>query len=142
MRRTFLADMGMGFAGLAMASMLHRDGIVRVDIGCGFDVGRHRLPFLLNGERRDRRDRSIEPRGLLDALPIRGHRLRRELGLCVSDAIPPSRATEVVRATLAFCIHNVSISRSYRYPRYPRNDSFDGDDVPLHLWPRRHCGSN
>jgi Protein of unknown function (DUF1501) len=27
MRRTFLADMGMGFAGLAMASMLHRDGI-------------------------------------------------------------------------------------------------------------------
>ena len=26
-RRTFLADMGMGFAGLAMASMLHRDGI-------------------------------------------------------------------------------------------------------------------
>ena len=39
-------------------------------------------------------------RGLLDALPIRGHRLRRELGLCVSDAIPPSRATEVVRATL------------------------------------------
>lgn len=27
MRRTFLADIGMGFAGLAMASMLHRDGI-------------------------------------------------------------------------------------------------------------------
>src|SRR5205814_7703385 len=28
-RRTFLADLGMGFAGLALGSMLHRDGIVR-----------------------------------------------------------------------------------------------------------------
>jgi Protein of unknown function (DUF1501) len=27
MRRTFLADMGMGFAGMAVASMLHRDGL-------------------------------------------------------------------------------------------------------------------
>lgn len=28
-RRTFLADMGMGFAGLALGAMLHRDGVVR-----------------------------------------------------------------------------------------------------------------
>jgi hypothetical protein len=30
-RRTFLADMGMGFTGLALSSMLHRDGIVHAD---------------------------------------------------------------------------------------------------------------
>ena len=28
-RRTFLADLGMGFVGLALGAMLHRDGIVR-----------------------------------------------------------------------------------------------------------------
>src|SRR5687768_8213300 len=28
-RRTFLADMGLGFTGLALGSMLHGDGIVR-----------------------------------------------------------------------------------------------------------------
>src|SRR5437879_4696001 len=28
-RRTFLADMGMGFVGLALGAMLHRDGVVR-----------------------------------------------------------------------------------------------------------------
>src|SRR5437773_8419498 len=28
-RRTFLADFGMGFAGLALGAMLHRDGVVR-----------------------------------------------------------------------------------------------------------------
>src|SRR5436190_17728370 len=28
-RRTFLADFGMGFAGLALGAMLHRDGIAR-----------------------------------------------------------------------------------------------------------------
>src|SRR3954471_9330956 len=30
-RRTFLADMGMGFTGLVLGSMLHRDGVVRAD---------------------------------------------------------------------------------------------------------------
>src|SRR4051812_40898385 len=30
-RRTFLSDMGMGFTGLVLGSMLHRDGIVRAD---------------------------------------------------------------------------------------------------------------
>jgi hypothetical protein len=30
-RRTFLADFGMGFTGLALGAMLHRDGIVRAD---------------------------------------------------------------------------------------------------------------
>ena len=28
-RRAFLADMGMGFTGLALAALLHQDGIVR-----------------------------------------------------------------------------------------------------------------
>src|SRR5579884_3120285 len=28
-RRTFLADMGLGFTGLALGAMLHRDGIAR-----------------------------------------------------------------------------------------------------------------
>src|SRR2546421_6861250 len=30
-RRTFLADLGMGFTGLALGAMLHRVGIVRAD---------------------------------------------------------------------------------------------------------------
>src|SRR5438105_12261464 len=30
-RRTFLADLGMGFTGLALGAMLHRDGIARAD---------------------------------------------------------------------------------------------------------------
>lgn len=30
-RRTFLADLGMGFTGLALGAMLHRDGVVRAD---------------------------------------------------------------------------------------------------------------
>lgn len=30
-RRTFLADVGMGFTGLALGAMLHRDGVVRAD---------------------------------------------------------------------------------------------------------------
>src|SRR4051812_11299677 len=30
-RRTFLADLGMGFTGLALGALLHRDGIARAD---------------------------------------------------------------------------------------------------------------
>src|SRR5262245_6986358 len=30
-RRTFLADMGMGFTGLALGALLQRDGVVRAD---------------------------------------------------------------------------------------------------------------
>jgi hypothetical protein len=30
-RRTFLADFGMGFTGIALGAMLHRDGVVRAD---------------------------------------------------------------------------------------------------------------
>ncbi|RPI82654.1 MAG: DUF1501 domain-containing protein, partial [Planctomycetaceae bacterium] len=30
-RRTFLADLGLGFTGLALGSMLHRDGVVRAN---------------------------------------------------------------------------------------------------------------
>ncbi len=32
-RRTFLADAGMGFTGLALGAMLHRDGVARADTG-------------------------------------------------------------------------------------------------------------
>ena len=35
--------------------------------------------------------------GLVDALPIRRRRLSREVSVCVSDTVPLSRATEVVR---------------------------------------------
>jgi hypothetical protein len=28
-RRTFLADVGMGFTGLALGALLHRDGVAR-----------------------------------------------------------------------------------------------------------------
>jgi hypothetical protein len=31
-RRAFLADLGMGFTGLALGAMLHRDGVVRADV--------------------------------------------------------------------------------------------------------------
>src|SRR5262245_20028879 len=34
-RRSFLADFGMGFTGLALGAMLYRDGIVRADTGGG-----------------------------------------------------------------------------------------------------------
>ncbi|HEY7152460.1 MAG TPA: hypothetical protein VH575_00740, partial [Gemmataceae bacterium] len=30
-RRTFLADVGLGFTGLAMGALLHRDGVARAD---------------------------------------------------------------------------------------------------------------
>src|SRR3954467_11920655 len=30
-RRTFLADVGLGFTGLALGAMLHRDGVARAD---------------------------------------------------------------------------------------------------------------
>src|SRR6476619_3744012 len=32
-RRTFLADAGMGFTGLVLGAMLHRDGVARADTG-------------------------------------------------------------------------------------------------------------
>ena len=32
-RRAFLADVGMGFTGLALGAMLARDGVVRADEG-------------------------------------------------------------------------------------------------------------
>jgi hypothetical protein len=32
-RRTFFADLGMGFTGLVLGAMLHRDGVVRADSG-------------------------------------------------------------------------------------------------------------
>ncbi len=35
-RRTFLADMGMGFVGLAIGAMLHRDGIARAEDSSGW----------------------------------------------------------------------------------------------------------
>ena len=35
-RRAFLSDMGMGFTGLALGAMLHRDGIAKGDAGAGW----------------------------------------------------------------------------------------------------------
>src|SRR3954462_9157779 len=31
-RRAFLADLGMGFTGLVLANLLHRDGVARADV--------------------------------------------------------------------------------------------------------------
>jgi hypothetical protein len=39
-RRSFLADMGMGFTGLVLGAMLHRDGIARADQGPASPDGR------------------------------------------------------------------------------------------------------
>ena len=38
-RRTFLADMGMGFTGLVLGTMLARDGIVRAETPGGPALG-------------------------------------------------------------------------------------------------------
>jgi hypothetical protein len=48
-RRTFLADLGMGFAGLAMGSMLARDGIVRADAAAATAAAPPRGPALPSG---------------------------------------------------------------------------------------------
>lgn len=42
-RRTFLSDLGMGFSGLALAALLHRDGIARGDAP-GFVPGQLHFP--------------------------------------------------------------------------------------------------
>lgn len=34
-RRSFLADLGMGFTGLALAAMLHKDGVARANSAPG-----------------------------------------------------------------------------------------------------------
>ena len=44
-RRTFLADLGMGFTGLALGSMLHADGVVRAaEKAWSPPDGRHHFP--------------------------------------------------------------------------------------------------
>src|SRR6266446_5490580 len=45
-RRGFLADFGMGFVGLALGAMLHRDGVVRADAvhGWGPPDGKPHFP--------------------------------------------------------------------------------------------------
>src|SRR3954470_5584151 len=35
-RRAFLADLGMGFTGLALSALLHRDGVARADAAAGW----------------------------------------------------------------------------------------------------------
>src|SRR5260221_9150471 len=44
-RRAFLADLGMGFTGMALGAMLHRDGIVRAAAPpARLPLGGHRQP--------------------------------------------------------------------------------------------------
>ena len=43
-RRTFLADMGMGFTGLALGAMLHRDGVSRAAEAAGTPAGTPHFP--------------------------------------------------------------------------------------------------
>jgi hypothetical protein len=40
-RRAFLSDLGMGFTGMALGSILFRDGIVQVNAGVGLNPGSH-----------------------------------------------------------------------------------------------------
>ncbi len=49
-RRGFLADMGMGFVGLALGAMLHRDGIVRADPTQRLESPQRPAPFPGSGQ--------------------------------------------------------------------------------------------
>ena len=60
-RRTFLADVGMGFTGLALGAMLHRDGVARADASAGWAPPRRQAALRPEGQERhlavhDRRD--------------------------------------------------------------------------------------
>ena len=50
-RRTFLADVGLGFTGLALGAMLHRDGVVRAEASRGLDTARRPAAFRARGRR-------------------------------------------------------------------------------------------
>ena len=52
-------------------------------------------------------------RGLVDALPIRRRRLSREVSVCVSDTVPLSRATEVVRAGLLDVVDELLVAGAW-----------------------------
>ena len=46
----FLADVGMGFVGLALGAMLHRDGVARADAGPRLGPARRQAPFPAPGQ--------------------------------------------------------------------------------------------
>lgn len=52
--------------------------------------------------------------GLVSALPIARHRLRRELSVCSSDAVPLSRASEVVRGLVLSIVDDLVTSGSWK----------------------------
>jgi LysR family nitrogen assimilation transcriptional regulator len=57
-------------------------------------------------------------RGLVDALPVRRHRLRRELALCVSDTVPLSRATELARSGVLGVIEALTAGGAWQGVEY------------------------
>lgn len=61
-------------------------------------------------------------RGDVEALPIRRHRLRREVALCISGFVPLSRATEVVRALLVEVIDDLAASGTWQGSRWIADD--------------------
>ncbi|RAI64831.1 LysR family transcriptional regulator [Pseudomonas fluorescens] len=66
----------------------------------------------------------VERYGRIDALPISGHKLEREISLCSSDTLPLSRAAEVVQT------HVVNILRSLVGQGEWRGTRFVTDSYP------------
>ncbi len=73
-RRAFLADAGMGFVGLALGAMLHRDGVVRADAGRRLGAAGREAAFpaaseaghLADDARRRQPPRELRPQARID----------------------------------------------------------------------------
>ena len=66
-RRTFLADVGMGFTGLVLGAMLHRDGVARGRAAPALDAARRPAALRAQGQERHLavHDRRHQPHGEL-----------------------------------------------------------------------------
>ncbi len=83
-RRSFLADMGMGFTGLVLGALFHEDGIARASDDTAVDASRRQTAFSAEGEERDlavherRRQPPGELRPQADAHEVRWQDDRRD----------------------------------------------------------------
>jgi LysR family nitrogen assimilation transcriptional regulator len=94
--------MEAGLAHRVVAEVSATDLLVRVvAAGLGWTI----LPWSAVGDE--------VRRGLVDALPIRRRRLSREVSVCVSDTVPLSRATEVVRAGLLDVVDELLVAGAW-----------------------------
>ena len=78
-RRAFLADCGMGFTGLALGAMLHRDGVARADASAGWSPPDGRPALRPQGQERHLavHDRRHQPHGELRP-QARAEQVRRQ----------------------------------------------------------------